>query len=126
MSGGSKGGKGGSGSGRGDAPGVGGSSGRVSADPCDLRYDVDLTGARTGVLAALGRGSVLDVALHREGAFETAACLTRPARSIAGTLANIEGLDLLLGCLRAGHAYTAQVLAIDGARCRVLVERVRH
>ncbi|MEE8627059.1 MULTISPECIES: hypothetical protein [Methylobacterium] len=67
---------------------------------------------------------MLDVILHRDDAFETAVCRTRPTAQIAGSLAGIEGLDQLLGCLRAGHRYEARVIEVDRTRCHVLVERV--
>ncbi|WP_162560743.1 hypothetical protein [Methylobacterium durans] len=79
---------------------------------------------RVPVLATVRERDVLDVILHRDEAFETAVCRTRPTADIAGSLAGIEGLDQLLGCLRAGHRYEARVMEVDRTRCRVLVERV--
>jgi hypothetical protein len=104
--------------------GGGGPGGGGGPDPCDLRYDTDLTGVRAPVLAVVRERDVLDVTLHREGPFETAVCRTRMAADIVGSLAGMEGLDQLLGCLRAGHRYEAKVIEVDRTRCRVLVERV--
>lgn len=104
--------------------GQGGAGGGGGADPCDLRYDTDLTGVRAPAAATVRERDVLDVALHREGPFETAVCSTRTAAEIVGSLAGMEGLDQLLGCLRAGHRYEALVVEVDRTRCRVLVEPV--
>lgn len=105
--------------GQGGVEGLGG-----SADPCNLRYDTDLTGVRAPAVVTVRERDVLDVTLHREDPFETAVCRTRPAADIVGSLAGMEGLDQLLGCLRAGHLYEARVIEVDRTRCRVLVERV--
>ena len=95
-----------------------------TGSPCDLSYDVELTGVRADVVAVVRIGDVLDVALHRAGAFETAVCRTRPAGRVVGTLANVEGLDELLGCLRTHHRYAATVTQVGRLLCRVAIAPV--
>lgn len=112
------------GSPKGNAEGTGLGGGGPGSDPCDLRYDVDLTGTTVAALAPIVLHDVLDVQLHVDREFETAVCRSRPAGDYVGSLANIEGLDQLLGCLRAGHRYEAEVADIERTRCRVIVGRV--
>lgn len=108
-------------------PGSGGtlgSGGDPAGDPCNLRFDVDLTGVRASAAAGLVPGSVLDIVLHQDGSFETVVGKRRPDGVIVGTLANVEGLDVLIGCLRSGNFYEGAVMAASATHCRVAVRRV--
>jgi hypothetical protein len=91
---------------------------------CAFHEEIDLASVRADVAAHLKRNDVLDVAMHREGEYETAVCRTRSPRKIVGTLANVVGLDRLIACMRTGHQYEARIVLIRSTHCRVLVDRV--
>ncbi|KQT70262.1 hypothetical protein ASG51_14545 [Methylobacterium sp. Leaf465] len=92
---------------------------------CDIHFDVDLAGVRAEIVSGLAPGDELDVVLRPLGGYEAVACVERQAGRIAGTLANVEGIDRMIGCLRAGHRYVAVIVELGALRCRVLVDPVR-
>lgn len=97
----------------------------VAGSGCDIHLEVDLAGVRSDVISALSLGDVLDVVLRAIEGYEAVACLDRPGGRIAGTLANVEGLDRMIGCLRTGHRYLAVVTELGSLRCRVQVDPVQ-
>ena len=91
---------------------------------CDIHLSVDLASVRAVVISGLRTGDDLDVALRSVEGYEAVACLHRPSGGVAGTLANVEGLDRLIGCLKAGHRYRAIVTEVGPLRCHVVVDPV--
>lgn len=110
-----------------DTPSKGGIAGGPGGDGigCDIHLDIDLASVRAVVISELEAGDELDVALRSVEGYEAVACLQRPAGDVAGTLANVEGLDRLIGCLKAGHRYQAIVTEVGPLRCHVVVDPVQ-
>lgn len=105
--------------------GGGGGPGGSSGPNCNLHYEAELAGVRADAASLLRMGDTLDVILHRSGEYEAVACRTQPPGEIVGTLANVEGLDELLGCLRTNHRYVAVVIQVGRHLCHVVIDPAR-
>lgn len=92
------------------------------ADRCDLEFTADLSAVNLTVLRTLSAGAVLNVDRASVGNLEAAVC-KGPKGDVVGTLAAIEGLAVLLDCLRRGVVYSAKIVRIHGATCTVHVRR---
>jgi hypothetical protein len=91
------------------------------ADPCDLRFLVELVGVRSEVSRTLKVGDELVVALIARGSTRSAVVMS--GGDVVGTLAAFRGLAQLISCIDRGHGYSAHVEAASPVRCSVLVER---
>jgi hypothetical protein len=95
---------------------------RLSDDPCDLEFQVELVGVRPSAASGLGAGDALAVVLNSRGSATSVVCQTAGGDAV-GTLAAFRGLAQLIGCLRAGHEYEAVVQTVSATHCSVLVGR---
>lgn len=91
------------------------------ADKCDLRFQTDLFGPQPAVVASLSPGDQLTIQLVTQGQSSAVAALTA-AGQVAGTITGIQQLGTLVDCL-TDNSYSAQVLAINGPKVTILVER---
>ncbi|NEI04815.1 hypothetical protein GUK34_07930 [Rhizobium leguminosarum] len=66
-------------------------------------------------------GTTLQVVLTVSNGFDVVVCQTA-AGAIVGSLAAFPGLATLVGCLRSGRRYIAQVTALNGTIVTVHVE----
>ena len=92
------------------------------ADRCDLDFSADLSAVNLSLLRTLDAGDVLSVDRASVGSLEAVVC-KGPKGEVSGTLAAIEGLAVLLDCLRRGVVYSAKIIRIHGATCTVRVRR---
>jgi hypothetical protein len=106
---------------QGKAKGWGGSGGEAGAfDPCEIEFDVDLSGVNVSVAAGLVVGTVLRVELTVINGFDVVVCRTT-AGAVVGSLAAFPGLATLVGCMRGGRRYAATVTALNGTNVGVHV-----
>jgi hypothetical protein len=103
--------------------GSGGGGAGGAGDECDLYFEAALSAVDPAVLSGFEIGDVLSLGIHRRGTFESVVCRTQTGE-IAGSVSNIENLDLLLGCIRSGAVYQAEVTEKGRSSCEVLVQRV--
>ncbi|WP_414815596.1 hypothetical protein [Rhizobium sp. IY2] len=106
---------------KGKAAGGAGGGALGSYDPCALEFDVNLSGIIVATLPTLSIGMSMSVDLTTSNGFDVVVCLT-PANAIVGSLAAFPGLSDLIGCLRSGRRYVAQVTAVSGFTVSVHVE----
>ena len=97
-------------------------SGRKT-DPCDISFEVDLTGVKADALKTISVGDKLDVAIVTSGAYEAVVCQVPKSGAPIGTLAGFPGLAALIACIRQGNNYTATITKTDRGRCVVGVQR---
>jgi hypothetical protein len=92
-------------------------------DPCDLKFEIDLSAVDLNVLRRTAVGSTLVVDLVGVGGLESVVCRRVGESDVLGSLAAFEGLADLIDCIRRKNRYSAKVLYIDRARCSVRVGR---
>ena len=101
----------------------GGGDAGGKADPCDISFEVDLTGVIAGALKAVSVGDKLDIAIVVSGGYEAVVCQIRKSKTVVGTLAGFPGLTALIACIKQGNVYTATITKIHRGRCVVNVQR---
>lgn len=104
---------------KGASTGTGGGFG--SSDPCAIAFDVNLSGVNVAVAAGISVGTTLQVVLTVSNGFDVVVCQTA-AGQVVGSLAAFPGLATLVGCLRSGRRYIAQVTVLNGTIVTVHVE----
>ena len=112
----------GRGSGGGGAGGGGGGSGGGGQDQCDLTFETDLAAVNSTAADKLSVGDELSVVLVDQQGFPTVVCRTSSGE-LVGSLANVEDLALLIGCIQGGNHYNAIVRDVGSTYCTVFVER---
>lgn len=100
---------------------TGAGGGFASSDPCAIAFDVNLSGVNVAVAAGISVGTTLHVALTVSNGFDVVVCQTA-AGLVVGSLAAFPGLATLVGCLRGGRRYIAQVTVLNGTIVTVHVE----
>lgn len=90
----------------------------ASPDCSTLTFDTELASPQPGVVAQLGVGAVLDIALDTSGR-HPAIVAQREAVS-AGAIIGAH-LEALHSCLQRGFNFKADVIAIDGGDVRVTI-----
>lgn len=94
----------------------------TSDDPCSFQFQVELVGVRSAAASQLAPGHFLDVALIPKGDAVSVVCQTFEG-DVVGALAAFRGLARLIGCLRDGLQYQAEVVEATATRCEVRVGR---
>ncbi len=95
----------------------GGGSTRPSG-ACDLIENTTLNSPNRTVIATLRQGDLLDVHLD-SGPPQKLLALTLTG-STAGSITSPSMLQIIT-CIKAGHAYQAEVLSIRGAVCQIQI-----
>lgn len=108
------------GSGSGGASG--GAGGGGGSDECDLAFETDLAAVNAQVTGGLSPGDELSVVLVEQHGFPSVACRT-DSGEVVGSLANVEDLAQLIGCMQQGNVYIATIRDVGPTYCTVFVER---
>lgn len=116
-------GSGGSGGGGGTGGGGGGGTGgeRPDGDPCDIRETAPVNSPQPAVVRTLTIGDRLP--LRVAGAPPRRILQLVAPAGVAGSLTHRSALALV-NCIDAGHAYEAEVIAINAGLVTVRIERI--
>lgn len=100
---------------------AGGESGGQGAGAgCDLSFETDLSAIETSISATLAKDDALIVGLEKREDFDAVVCRTSEGKYV-GTVSHIENLAQLLGCIKQGVAYMAQVTSSSATHCSVII-----
>ena len=103
---------------------VSGSGGSSGSEPCNIHFQTNLFSPVAAVVASLKVGDALDIELYTQGQSTSVAALTVNTRQVAGTLAGARQLGDLVACLRQGHQYQGEIVAIAGSTITINVSKV--
>ena len=95
-----------------------GGGGASAFGACDVVENTTLNSPNRTVIATLRQGDVLDVDLD-SGPPQRLLAATR-AGATAGSITSPSMLQIIT-CIKAGHAYIAEVLTIRGAVCQIQI-----
>jgi hypothetical protein len=85
-------------------------------NPCDIVEKTNLNSPNRQVLTGLKVGDVLDVEFRPPALV----AVTVPKKLVAGSITS-PSMNRILGCIKQGEHYEAEVLSISGAICQVEV-----
>lgn len=97
----------------------GGGGGGGQPDPCEIVEITALNSVNRTVLATLRVGDVLDVVFQ---AGPPQQLLAQTRGQTVGSITS-PSMPQIIQCIRAGHAYEAEIKSIRGAICQVEVRR---
>lgn len=108
-----------------DGPDAGGGGGGQT-DPgmqCNHAFEIPLMSVNPSVAATVMMSMVFVIEAEPRGSYVVAVCKHPVSGATVGAIAGVGRMDEFIQCLQAGVAYSAVVIARNGANIRVRVGR---
>ena len=97
---------------------------RNSSDECDIAFNCKIHSPIPQIVPQLITGDFLDIILVNQNNFDVLTLYTQKSGDLTGSIAAAPKIPTLVKCIKAGHTYIAEIMAIQGASISIQVRRV--